>query len=177
VLESLIINYLIIIICITCTMSDSKHRSIVVETREEKEKLLDIMSEFKVIYFYGEYASGKSFIQKKFKTIHPDIDIFETYPEEHPNFTDDGCSELKIDPSIHQIIKNCRTYIFYKIRDIYPKTIGSLTDPHHYDEYIEKYPITIFIQTNKYYEDVIKVYPECLIVEFKNSELESTLSH
>ena len=46
-----------------------------VNTRIEKENLLNIMNKYKYIYFYGNGANGKSFIANRFKELYPTLRV------------------------------------------------------------------------------------------------------
>jgi hypothetical protein len=113
---------------------------IVVETREEKNRLVKILNGFKVVYFYGESKTGKSFIRQKFRNEFPDCKTI-------------SCELSAMNPIDE--IKRMKT-IFNKI----------LFGKRMIDENTK-----IFIEGTEYCDDVIKNYPDCLLVEFKNSEL------
>jgi hypothetical protein len=133
----------------------SSTKTIIVKTQEEKEKLITILNDYKVIYFYGNSPTEKMLIKKQFIKMYPDIDAFISFPSSVSD--------------IYDIKNDCRHYI---INNIYPGMRH--TSPEHVDfcdGIVEIYPLVVFIMTNTYYDSVAKVYPDCLMVEFKNSEL------
>jgi hypothetical protein len=159
-------------------MTESKHKKIIVETREEKNKLVEIINDFEVVYFYGDVETGKTFIQRKFDMIYPNVitimyrNYVYCYSDDHYHddtnscncdecSSDDGYEERSYVNHIKDNIIN-RQEISYQI---YARRFGL-----SYDEIKKNYPVIVFIITNNYHQNIVDTYPDCLLIQFKNSE-------